>query len=121
MTARDALALVNLLAPMQPLPPQPAPPLPSVEAIVKLVASEFKVTVEDIILSRARWQPLGDARSVAMVLCVDHGGLSSVKVGKLFKRNGSTVRYAMQSISDRENTDKKFRERISRLRKALKP
>jgi hypothetical protein len=71
---------------------------PSMREISRVTAAWFKITVEDL-RSENRSQQVAWPRQIAMTLCRDMSGRSTVDVGKFFNRDHTTVLYASEAVA----------------------
>jgi len=69
-------------------------------SLIESAAKKYGVTVDEI-LSRARVQPIAEARSYAIYLVREHMHLSQTAIGKIFKRDHATILYSCKVIKDR--------------------
>ena len=79
------------------------------EGIVRLVCDVYRVTPEQL-LGRNRWQPLGEARQVAMTI-VRKRGASFHEAGRMFDRDHGTILHACRNIANRVETDRHTKAR----------
>jgi chromosomal replication initiation ATPase DnaA len=68
-------------------------------SLIRVVAAHFNLSIKDI-LSRSRVRPLVIPRQVAMAVVRGHTNLSSTFIGKVFKRDHTTV---LHGITTAEN------------------
>lgn len=84
------------------------------EAILRAVASDFNVSVDEI-LGPGRPQPISEARQVAMFLCRRLTSASLGAIGASFNRNHTTVVHACKTIRSIRESDPDFRARIDAI------
>lgn len=78
----------------------------TMELIIAAVADCYRLQSSDLI-GRCRTTDLVVARHVAMALCMD-ARPSLAHICAAFKRDRGTVLYAIRSVNDRRETDKRF-------------
>jgi chromosomal replication initiation ATPase DnaA len=83
------------------------------EEIIKIVADEFGVTVEEV-MSRSHRQAVRDARGLAIVIMVD-GGYALEQIGELLDRQPKSVRHTLNTTRDYIRLSKHEAERYHRL------
>jgi chromosomal replication initiator protein len=84
----------------------PAPPPPTaVQRVLQLVADHYGLTVTDLV-GPSRQRQVMRPRHVAMYLLHEHLGLSYVSIGKLLRRDHSTVIFGVRRIQAVEDTEK---------------
>jgi len=90
------------------------------ELIQEVVASHFKITVEDLI-SKKRTSDLAMARQVAMYLCREMiEGASLPQIGSFFGgRDHTTVIHAVEKISAKCSSDQKFNASVEDLKQRI--
>lgn len=72
--------------------------------ISELVSSQFKVSLDDL-RSRSRKRTIAFPRQVAMYLCRKHTEETLADIGRVFKRDHSTVMHAIKTISGLSRRD----------------
>ena len=72
--------------------------------ITELVSDQFKLSLEEL-RSRSRKRAIAFPRQVAMYLCRKHTEETLAEIGKLFKRDHSTVMHAVKVVSDLNRRD----------------
>lgn len=80
---------------------------PRIAIIVDVVAKESKVTTS-VIMGKNRSIWAARPRQMAMTLCVRLLSISTIKVGRAFGRDHSTVAYAINALSNRCAMDSDF-------------
>ena len=87
----------------------------SAEEITKIVSVVIGVSLSDM-RSKTRKRPVVEARQIAMYLIRKHTDASLKQTGELFgKRDHSTVVYACNTVADLRQTNKIFKQLISKL------
>jgi len=76
----------------------------SVKAISELVASQFKVGIDEM-RSKSRKRTISHPRQVAMYLCRKHTEETLADIGKVFNRDHSTVMHAIKVVSGLNRRD----------------
>ncbi|MBN8553847.1 MAG: chromosomal replication initiator protein DnaA [Deltaproteobacteria bacterium] len=90
------------------------------EEIMKLVARQYQVSLEDLRSERKNRQ-LAIPRQLAMYLCRKYTHLSLPDIGTLFGgKNHTTVLHAIRRISKVQGTDPLLKESIAKLETSLK-
>jgi chromosomal replication initiation ATPase DnaA len=84
------------------------------EGIVRSVCDVYRVTPR-LLLSRQRWQPLVEARQVAMTIVRKRGSTYS-HAAKFFDRDHGTILYACRMIANRIEEDRFTRARWESLK-----
>jgi chromosomal replication initiation ATPase DnaA len=84
------------------------------EGIVRNVCEVYRVTPE-LLLGRGRWQPLVEARQVAMTI-VRKRGSTFTNTAAFFNRNHGTIIHACRIIADRIEEDRFTRARWQSLK-----
>jgi chromosomal replication initiator protein len=79
------------------------------EGIVRIVCDVYRVTPK-LLLGRERWQPLVEARQIAMVI-VRNRGMTYQRTGKMFDRDHGTIIHACRNIANRIETDRHAKAR----------
>jgi chromosomal replication initiation ATPase DnaA len=74
------------------------------EGIIRGVAEVYRVTPEEI-LGRSRFEPIAEARQVAMVITWRSLNGAWSKTGRLFKRHHGTVMHAKSAVERRVMSD----------------
>jgi len=74
------------------------------QAISELIGSEYKISLDDM-QSRSRKRSIAFPRQVAMYLCRKHTEETLADIGKVFKRDHSTVMYAIKMVSGLSRRD----------------
>lgn len=77
--------------------------------VLKVVAKETSVTVEDII-SKTRIQNITEARQLFCYVIRERYGIPFVKIGKLINRDHATILHSVKAHKNRHDVDKKYRE-----------
>lgn len=84
------------------------------DGIIRSVCEVYRITPE-LLLGRKRWQPVAEARQMAMTI-LSHRGLSSTRAGQLFKRDHGTILHAVKATTDRLQVDRHARARWKMLK-----
>lgn len=88
--------------------------------IVKAVAEEFGVTVDQI-MSYERWQPLAVARQMAHLLVLQSTPYQPMeKVAKAFKRERTAMIHSRRFALNWLDTDPNVRAKFEKIKKKLK-
>jgi chromosomal replication initiator protein len=95
-------------------------PRPYMRQIIAAVCEAYQVNDTDL-LSERRGQPIAFYRQIAMYLCcrLTFHGLPTI--GRVFKRDHTTVLYARDSIAQKRNNDEKLRSELAALEAQLWP
>jgi chromosomal replication initiation ATPase DnaA len=99
--------------------------LSSLDRIVGLVITEWRVSRDDL-FSRTRRGPVAEARKVATYLCHRYAqpgpsdSLDAV-LPEYFRRDRTTVAWAVESIATLLTWDKRLARRIAPIADALRP
>lgn len=89
------------------------------EAIIRCVCRYFNISVDDM-LGKSRAKPFVQPRQLAMYLIRNHSGLSYPEIGRIFKRDHTTVLSACQRITkDLVDGNKPLKFDIDRLENDL--
>ncbi len=88
-------------------------------AVSELVCSKFKVTFEDL-QSRSRKRTIAFPRQVAMYLCRKHTEDTLADIGKVFRRDHSTVMHAVKVVSALSRKDTTVSSQLKILSDKLK-
>lgn len=89
-----------------------------VRKVAAVVAGPFGVR-SALIFSRDRTERAVAARHATVAICREVGGLSSVELGRLMKRDHAAILYALNSVRDRLSTDRLFCSRYGSARRAM--
>lgn len=73
-----------------------------------------------VLLTRCRHQRMAEVRQVAAAVAYEMTGLSSLKLGKVFKRNHSTILYSMQEVNRRPELRMQANEIIRNVSATIK-
>lgn len=84
------------------------------EMIMKLIAAQYKVTVDDL-RSKSRKRVISFPRQMAMFLTRKYTELSLAGIGNLYNRDHSTVMYAIKTITKEMSLKSSIREQIEIL------
>jgi chromosomal replication initiator protein len=74
------------------------------KAVGELVSSKFGVSLDEL-RSRSRKRSIAFPRQVAMYLCRKHTEDTLADIGKLFRRDHSTVMHAVKVVSELSRRD----------------
>lgn len=89
-----------------------------VRQIIELVAREWRVTVEDI-LSDRRQRPIAQARHVAIWLARHCTLLSAPVIGRVFRRDHTSVLHGVHAVELRIGADGELAARLAELQAEL--
>lgn len=91
----------------------------SAEEITKIVSVSLDISLSDM-RSETRKRPVVEARQIAMHLIRKHTDETLVNIGKMFgNRDHSTVIYSCQTVEDLRQTNKIFKQLISKLNRKI--
>lgn len=94
-------------------------PNTSADIITNLVSNRLDIPISDM-RSNTRKRPVVEARQISMYLIRKHTDETLINIGKMFgDRDHSTVIYACQTVQDLIETNKIFKNVISRLNKNI--
>jgi len=87
--------------------------------IIELVGAECDVALTDL-LSRSKRSAVSEARMIAISLVGDFfGHMGDDKIAIVFQRERSAVTWSRSQVKNRMETEPKFKELISRLRREV--
>ncbi len=86
----------------------------SPQQLISAVADTYNVKLSDLV-SKKRSQSIVHPRQVAMYLMRERLNLSLKEIGEQFKRDHSTVKYAVDSINNQMKSDDMLRDLIGRI------
>jgi chromosomal replication initiator protein len=87
----------------------------SIPDVISMITGEFSITARDL-TGKSRTQKISLPRQIGMFLCREYTDHSLEEVGRFFgNRDHTTVLYAVTKIKKRAQTDKMFKELLSRL------
>jgi chromosomal replication initiator protein len=86
----------------------------SPQELISAVADNYNVKLSDLV-SKKRTQSVVHPRQVAMYLMKERLGMSLKEIGEQFKRDHSTVKYAVDSIRDQIADDEYLRDVMKRI------
>jgi hypothetical protein len=103
-------------------PPENIPPrgFPEIYTVVEVVCQKYKVSMRDI-LSDRRTAWVIWPRHVAMYLCRELTPLSYPVLGRMFRRDHTTLIHAYQKIERRIAADHAFAADIDELARMIEP
>jgi chromosomal replication initiator protein len=91
----------------------------SIPDVISMITGEFSITARDL-TGKSRTQKISLPRQIGMFLCREYTDHSLEEVGRFFgNRDHTTVLYAVTKIKKRAQTDKMFKELLSRLSSRL--
>lgn len=90
------------------------PPGEGIGRVLTAVSLEFGVTLEDL-LSERRQAPIAEARQAAMALAQRCLSYSLPKIGRLLRRDHTTVLHGIRCMARRCAADPDFAARLDRL------
>ena len=82
--------------------------------ILHAVAEEYGVSVEDI-MSNSRRSDIAEARQMSMCLFAEASGYEPERIGRMFRRNRTTVIYAIRKMRDLASVDKRTQRHLANL------
>ena len=82
--------------------------------ILQAVAKEYGVTVDDI-MSNSRRSDIAEARQMSMCLFAEASGYEPERIGRMFRRNRTTVIYAIRKMRDLASVDKRTQRHLANL------
>ena len=91
---------------------------PTPEFIIKAVAKYFEITVEDI-LGKSKTANIAEARKIAMYMVRDMTDESYPKMGKVFGKDHTTVKYNVDSLEEQLKTDSALRDKIQDVKNSV--
>lgn len=89
------------------------------EMLVDVVSSFYNIE-PDRLFTKSRKREISDARQMLMYLAKKHTGMPLSAIGRRLARSHSTVIYAIESIEQRLEFDKKLRSEIDKIEAMLK-
>jgi chromosomal replication initiator protein len=89
------------------------------DSILQAVSKELKIDMK-ILFSAIRVKEVCYARSLAMYLCYNLGGMNYVEIGQKFGRNHSTVISSINKIEKMMQSDKAILCHIANVKALLK-
>ena len=85
------------------------------DAITEAAAKEYNIPAQ-LIKDKGRKEPAPTARHIAMAIIADQLKWSSSKIGRYMGgRDHRTVFWGKKNVSNRYDTDEKYRERFARI------
>jgi chromosomal replication initiation ATPase DnaA len=93
---------------------------PEAKAAVDFVAERYSVTVADL-CGPLRVARISEPRFVAMYLMRYIHGIPPAEIGYCFRRDRTTVEQSLQTVSNRRQTEKEFRGKLSAMVTAYQP
>ena len=93
---------------------------PEINNIITLICSDFLISEAEL-KSRKNTRNYSDARKIISYLLRKNTLLSFAEIGKVLKRDHSTIVVQINTATWLLGTDKKFKERLSRLEKKIEP
>lgn len=91
---------------------------PTPEFIIKAVAKYFEISDSDI-LGKDRSSKIAEPRKIAMYMVRDMTNESFPKMGKIFGKDHTTVKYAVDSLEEQLKTDAALREKIQDVKNSV--
>ena len=91
---------------------------PTPEFIIKAVAKYFEISDTDI-LGKDRSSKIAEPRKIAMYMVRDMTNESFPKMGKIFGKDHTTVKYAVDSLEEQLKTDSVLREKIQDVKNSV--
>ena len=86
--------------------------------ILQAVAKGYGVTVDDI-MSNSRRSDIAEARQMSMCLFAEASGYEPERIGRIFRRNRTTVIYAICKMRDLASVDKRTQRHLANLQNVL--
>lgn len=86
--------------------------------ILHAVAEEYGVSVEDV-MSNSRRSDIAEARQMSMCLFAEASGYEPERIGRMFRRNRTTVIYAICKVRDLASVDKRTQRHLANLQNVL--
>lgn len=91
---------------------------PTPEFIIKAVAKYFEIDSEDI-LGKDRSSKMVEPRKIAMYMVRDMTHESFPKMGKVFNRDHTTIKHAVDTLEEQLKTDAALREQIQDVKNSV--
>ena len=86
--------------------------------ILQAVAKEYGVSVDDI-MSNSRRSDIAEARQMSMCLFAEASGYEPERIGRMFRRDRTTVIYAIRKMRDLASVDKRTQRHLADLQNVL--
>ena len=86
--------------------------------ILHAVAEEYGVSVDDI-MSNSRRSDIAEARQMSMCLFAETSGYEPERIGRVFRRNRTTVIYAIRKMRGLASVDKRTQRHLANLQNVL--
>lgn len=91
---------------------------PTPEFIIKAVAKYFEIDASDI-LGKDRSSKVSEPRKIAMYMVRDMTHESFPKIGKVFGKDHTTVKYAVDTLEEQLKTDNALKEKIQDVKNSV--
>ena len=91
---------------------------PTPEFIIKAVAKYFEIDA-DAILSKDRSSKISEPRKIAMYMVRDMTHESFPKMGKIFDRDHTTIKHAVDTLEEQLKVDSALREQIKDVKNSV--
>ena len=91
---------------------------PTPEFIIKAVAKYFEIDA-DAILSKDRSSKISEPRKIAMYMVRDMTHESFPKMGKIFDRDHTTIKHAVDTLEEQLKTDNALKEQIKDVKNSV--
>lgn len=88
---------------------------PPIERVVERVCSHYDLPISQVYVHK-RNREIIEARSLIMYLLHKHWGISSTKVGAIFKQDHTTVLHACKKVSGFMDVDKNYKELVNKFK-----
>jgi len=91
---------------------------PTPEFIIKAVAKYFETPTEEI-LGKSKTAHIAEARRIAMYMVRDMTNESFPKMGKIFGKDHTTVKYAVDKLEEQLKTDSVLKEKLQDVKNSV--
>ena len=91
---------------------------PTPEFIIKAVAKYFEIDASDI-LGKDRSSKVSEPRKIAMYMVRHMTHESFPKMGKVFGKDHTTIKYAVDSLEEQLKTDQALKEKIADVKNSV--
>jgi len=91
---------------------------PTPEFIIKAVAKYFNISADDI-LGKDRSSKISEPRKIAMYMVRDMTHESFPKMGKVFDRDHTTIKHAVDTLEEQLRTDPVLKEKINDVKNSV--
>lgn len=97
---------------------KPMPKIITSDLIIAVVCNDFGVMPDDI-KTLSRKQEYVTPRQICMYLCNKMTRMSLKDIGKIFNRDHSTAIYAREQTEDLMQSDRKYKDRINKIKNLI--